>query len=70
MRRERSHAIRCAAPIEADAKQNVCGLSLPIGYPEEGYNIFMNNYTEHTWVLVSINDAVRKLYSSSWKVAR
>jgi arylsulfatase len=29
--------------------------------PQERYDIFMNNYTEHTWTLVSINDEIRKL---------
>ena len=28
--------------------------------PQERYDIFMNNYTEHTWVLVTINDAVKE----------
>jgi len=27
--------------------------------PQERYDIFMNNYTERTWTLVSINEAVR-----------
>ena len=29
--------------------------------PQERYDIFMNNYTEHTWTLVTFNDAVKKL---------
>lgn len=29
--------------------------------PQERYDIFMNNYTERTWTLVTINDAVREL---------
>ena len=29
--------------------------------PQERYDIFMNNYTERTWVLVTIGDAVRTL---------
>ena len=29
--------------------------------PQERYDIFMNNYTEHTWVLVTINTAVKGL---------
>jgi len=29
--------------------------------PQERYDIFMNNYTEHTWVLVTINDAIKNL---------
>jgi arylsulfatase A-like enzyme len=29
--------------------------------PQERYDIFMNNYTEHTWTLVTINTAVRDL---------
>jgi hypothetical protein len=29
--------------------------------PQERYDIFMNNYTERTWTLVTINDEVRKL---------
>jgi arylsulfatase A-like enzyme len=29
--------------------------------PQERYDIFMNNFTEHTWVLVSINDAIKTL---------
>jgi arylsulfatase A-like enzyme len=29
--------------------------------PQERYDIFMNNYTEHTWVLVTIGDAIKKL---------
>jgi arylsulfatase len=29
--------------------------------PQERYDIFMNNFTERTWTLVTINDAVKKL---------
>jgi arylsulfatase A-like enzyme len=29
--------------------------------PQERYDIFMNNYTEHTWTLVSINAAIQEL---------
>nr|WP_073615359.1 arylsulfatase [Desulfopila aestuarii] len=29
--------------------------------PQERYDIFMNNYTERTWTLVTINEEVRKL---------
>jgi len=29
--------------------------------PQERYDIFMNNYTEHTWTLVTFNDEVKKL---------
>jgi hypothetical protein len=29
--------------------------------PQERYDIFMNNFTEHTWVLVFINDAIKTL---------
>jgi arylsulfatase len=29
--------------------------------PQERYDIFMNNYTKHTWVLVTINDAIKNL---------
>ncbi|MCX5516410.1 arylsulfatase [Kaistia algarum] len=29
--------------------------------PQERYDIFMNNYTEHTWAMVSIGDAINKL---------
>lgn len=29
--------------------------------PQERYDIFMNNYTEHTWVLVTISAAVKEL---------
>jgi arylsulfatase A-like enzyme len=29
--------------------------------PQERYDIFMNNFTEHTWVLVSINGAIKTL---------
>ena len=29
--------------------------------PQERYDIFMNNYTERTWVMVSISDSVKQL---------
>jgi arylsulfatase A-like enzyme len=29
--------------------------------PQERYDIFMNNYTEHTWVLVTIGDEIKEL---------
>src|SRR5262249_823446 len=29
--------------------------------PQERYDIFMNNYTEHTWTLVSISAAIKDL---------
>jgi len=29
--------------------------------PQERYDIFMNNYTEHTWALVTINAAIKDL---------
>lgn len=29
--------------------------------PQERYDIFMNNYTEHTWTLVTINEAIKEL---------
>jgi arylsulfatase A-like enzyme len=29
--------------------------------PQERYDIFMNNYTEHTWALVSISEAIKDL---------
>ncbi|MCP3408165.1 arylsulfatase [Bradyrhizobium sp. CCGB01] len=29
--------------------------------PQERYDIFMNNYTEHTWSLVTINAAIKEL---------
>ena len=29
--------------------------------PQERYDIFMNNYTERTWVMVTISDAIKKL---------
>jgi arylsulfatase len=32
--------------------------------PQERYDIFMNNYTEHTWTLVTINDAIKKLMAT------
>jgi len=29
--------------------------------PQERYDIFMNNYTEHTWVMVTVGDAIKEL---------
>ena len=29
--------------------------------PQERYDIFMNNYTEHTWTMVTISDAIKEL---------
>lgn len=29
--------------------------------PQERYDVFMNNYTEHTWILVTINEEIKKL---------
>jgi hypothetical protein len=29
--------------------------------PQERYDIFMNNYTERTWTLVTMNEATKKL---------
>ena len=29
--------------------------------PQERYDIFMNNYTEHTWTLVTISEAIKDL---------
>ena len=29
--------------------------------PQERYDIFMNNYTEHTWTLVTFNEAIKDL---------
>jgi len=29
--------------------------------PQERYDVFMNNYTEHTWTLVTFNEAVEDL---------
>ena len=29
--------------------------------PQERYDVFMNNYTERTWTLVTINAAIREL---------
>ncbi len=35
--------------------------------PQERYDIFMNNYTEHTWTLVTINQAVQELMQTYLK---
>jgi len=32
--------------------------------PQERYDIFMNNYTERTWTLVSINAAIKKMMAT------
>lgn len=32
--------------------------------PQERYDIFMNNYTEHTWTLVTIGEATKQLMAS------
>ena len=32
--------------------------------PQERYDIFMNNYTEHTWTLVTFGEEVKKLMAS------
>ena len=32
--------------------------------PQERYDIFMNNYTERTWTMVSISDAIKKLMAT------
>jgi hypothetical protein len=29
--------------------------------PQERYDIFMNNYTEHTWIPVTISDSIKEL---------
>jgi arylsulfatase len=29
--------------------------------PRERYDIFMNNYTERTWVMITISDAIKEL---------
>ncbi len=29
--------------------------------PQERYDIFMNNYTEHTWVMITVSDAIKDL---------
>jgi hypothetical protein len=35
--------------------------------PQERYDIFMNNYTERTWTLVTINAEVEKLVKTYLK---
>lgn len=35
--------------------------------PQERYDVFMNNYTEHTWTLVTINAAIKELMQSYMK---
>lgn len=32
--------------------------------PQERYDVFMNNYTEHTWTLVTFGDAIKDLMKS------
>ena len=32
--------------------------------PQERYDIFMNNYTEHTWTLVTISEAIKTLMAT------
>ncbi|HMU62539.1 MAG TPA: arylsulfatase [Gemmatimonadales bacterium] len=32
--------------------------------PQERYDVFMNNYTEHTWTLVTFNQAIKTLMES------
>jgi arylsulfatase len=32
--------------------------------PQERYDVFMNNYTEHTWTLVTISEAIKELMGS------
>ncbi|HVZ53102.1 MAG TPA: sulfatase-like hydrolase/transferase, partial [Pseudolabrys sp.] len=32
--------------------------------PQERYDVFMNNYTEHTWTMISFNDAIEKLMAT------
>jgi arylsulfatase A-like enzyme len=32
--------------------------------PQERYDIFMNNYTERTWVMVTISDAIKQLMNT------
>jgi hypothetical protein len=32
--------------------------------PQERYDIFMNNYTERTWTMVSISDSIKKLMAT------
>jgi len=32
--------------------------------PQERYDIFMNNYTEHTWTMVTISDEIKKLMAT------
>jgi hypothetical protein len=29
--------------------------------PQERYDIFMNNYTERTWVMITISNAIKEL---------
>ncbi|MGD9658581.1 MAG: arylsulfatase [Methylocystis sp.] len=32
--------------------------------PQERYDVFMNNYTERTWAIIPINDAIKKLMAT------
>ena len=56
------------AAVHAWVAQRTCKSSeaIPCGFdilqdPQERYDIFMNNYTEHTWTLVSIGGAIKDL---------
>jgi arylsulfatase len=35
--------------------------------PQERYDIFMNNYTEHTWTIIPINEAIKELMQTYLK---
>jgi arylsulfatase A-like enzyme len=35
--------------------------------PQERYDIFMNNYTEHTWTIVTISEAIKELMKTYLK---
>jgi arylsulfatase A-like enzyme len=35
--------------------------------PQERYDIFMNNYTEHTWVMITVSDAIKDLMKTYLK---
>jgi hypothetical protein len=35
--------------------------------PQERYDIFMNNYTERTWVMITISDAIKELMKTYLK---
>ena len=36
--------------------------------PQERYNIFMNNYTERTWTMVSISAAIKDLIKTTCSI--